>query len=237
MDSECSQQNFSLFPDLPLELRLKIWRHTFHVNRIVAISIVLGGGRFSGWKSLDKPPVVLWVNSEAREEALKHYKLSFGTPLRPASIYFNPRIDTLRFGNGLGDDFRINREAWLEAGAGNYLLNVFLGTGYTPRPGIKPASNCQSVVSMIVDVDEDIYGRRVFIWNEIKDFCNLKELTILAWDEDSKSAERMDKFQSTLNITAADFRHWVVPNINVMSACSGNTWGALRRQLTSANEV
>lgn len=97
---------FTLFPKLPTELRLMIWRAARPGPRTIELKWRNDIGR---WTSIAKPPVILQVNAESREEALKHYQLWFdGTsvpsedggkysrnanlPMR--TIYFDNRIDT-----------------------------------------------------------------------------------------------------------------------------------------------
>jgi hypothetical protein len=86
--------DFSLFLDLPLELRLKIWREVCHTSRVVEIHYNLDDGRFV---CSCNPPSVLQVCRESRSEALKIYKLSFGSPAMPPHVYFYPGIDRVYF--------------------------------------------------------------------------------------------------------------------------------------------
>lgn len=43
-------------------------------------------------------PALLHLNRDTRYEALKKYKLHFGTPFYAPNVFFNPEIDTLFFG-------------------------------------------------------------------------------------------------------------------------------------------
>jgi hypothetical protein len=114
---------FTLFPLLPLELRRKIWAHTFqpqileysfrttHVLCIVLTKI--GEPRSYNEFSSNKPPqipVALHICHESRSFALEHYILSSGgteppgplqdyPDLKPRPIYFNPNIDVVGFEN------------------------------------------------------------------------------------------------------------------------------------------
>ena len=81
VDSICwPLESFTLFPDLPKELRLKIWNYSSHQSR----TLFLGGGWYLERKNLNKlptesiennnkVPAVLHTCSEARLEGLKHY--------------------------------------------------------------------------------------------------------------------------------------------------------------------
>jgi hypothetical protein len=109
-------RNFSLFPKLPIEVRLKIWGHASSVTRNVdvwAASLGIELKRSLKHKqpiyfySSLPPPAVLHVNSESRSEGLKHYALDFDTALMttayaadftisiPGMIYFNWNHDRL----------------------------------------------------------------------------------------------------------------------------------------------
>ncbi|RDL39979.1 uncharacterized protein BP5553_04319 [Venustampulla echinocandica] len=83
--------DFHLFPRLAPELRLKIWREACS-PRTVTIRYSLEQDRCI---CASKPPAILHTSHESRTEALKTYKLCFGTPSHPAHIYFSPYRDTL----------------------------------------------------------------------------------------------------------------------------------------------
>lgn len=228
---------FTLFPELPSEMRLKIWRHIFPGPRIVGIQPSFTHSRFTGWKSMDWPPLVLQITHESREEALKYYRLSFATASEPATIYFNFRTDTLRFGHGLGEAF-LNDPRWAADGPGDYVLNVFLGTNYHIHPRFQcAASDWDKLRYMIIDVDEGIYGRRTFCWGEIRQFDNLQELTLLPWDRESKAEELMEMFQTTLNTVAHDHPEWKVPKVTVLSALTRKEWGILKPEPIQGSEA
>jgi hypothetical protein len=84
-------QTFTLFPNLAPELRLKIWSHACFAQTIT----LLYSQTTDTFTSTSIPPAALSVNRESRAEALRTYKLSFGTKSHEASIYFNPYEDTL----------------------------------------------------------------------------------------------------------------------------------------------
>jgi hypothetical protein len=85
----------------------------------------------------------------------------------------------------------------------------------------------EKVRYMITDIDESVYGRRAFCWNEIRFFTGLRELRIMPWDEDEMADELMRGYQHTLGNVARAHPEWVMPNITVVSAISGKLWGAL----------
>lgn len=87
-----SLSTFSLFPEFAAELRLKIWRQVCSTARVVEARYNADEDRFI---STSSPPVVLHVCREARHEALRIYKLYFGTSSAASRIYFHSSLDTL----------------------------------------------------------------------------------------------------------------------------------------------
>src|SRR5947207_4121001 len=118
------ESNFLLFPLLPKELRLKIWRHTLQRQRIIQLRLqarvqqtatqaaeITGSAIknkhycavVDGCQVLSK---LLRVTSESREEALKFYRVHLpcrftGGPTGegttcPGTLHFNPEYDFLR---------------------------------------------------------------------------------------------------------------------------------------------
>ncbi|KAI0546839.1 hypothetical protein F4679DRAFT_556140 [Xylaria curta] len=80
-------EQLHLFAELPIELRLKIWAHTWEPRTITLFPA-------SGVYSLtDKNPLPTsaYVNSESRSETLQHYKRCFVHDFH----WFNFRLDTL----------------------------------------------------------------------------------------------------------------------------------------------
>jgi len=141
--------SFTIFSQLPAELRLAIWRNSMQ-SRVVEIICERGSCRFDGgqetedsetdtdgdsehgdgwsgdeeWEDIvydsdddsnssdppydparrylfyshRPPPALFSVCRESRTEALKSYRLCFGTDACPASIYINPSLDIVYFG-------------------------------------------------------------------------------------------------------------------------------------------
>jgi hypothetical protein len=228
MDLKPRQQSFTLFPELPLELRLKIWSFIAPGPRTVSIkykglsfySIGKGFSAAAGWRSPDPVPTILHICQESRTEALKSYRLAFGSYLHSGRIYFDFSKDTLRFGNNQGDAYMTVPEM-LQSGPIDYMLDIFLGGDFYG------ADDAEKVRYMITDIDESVYGRRAFCWDEIRLFTGLKELTIMPWDEDEMAGELMKGYRDTLRNVASSHPEWVVPRITVVSATSGTLWGTL----------
>lgn len=114
---------FTLFPLLPLELRLKIWYFTFSPRilqyelasiHIVSVITAVPGDpdcyhQFSTKsQSSAAPPMALQVCHESRSFALEHYLASYSsTPIPiflqdypdipPRPVYYNPKMDIVAF--------------------------------------------------------------------------------------------------------------------------------------------
>ncbi|KAI1212914.1 uncharacterized protein F4807DRAFT_471479 [Annulohypoxylon truncatum] len=105
--TECTQV-FHLFAKLPIELRFKIWAYNLPGPRIVEIKCSTESAQTSQPQQGDRRPVVctstspiptnLHVCRESRNEALKKYRLLFGSSPQPGRIFFEPLRDTLYFG-------------------------------------------------------------------------------------------------------------------------------------------
>jgi hypothetical protein len=108
--------SFLFFPLLPPELRLKIFSHACHITRNVTLEIDTSTANHQNvnillprYHTSTPVPSILQVNREAREQALKHYALSFSTTFdistaahtrtfsSPAKIYINWEYDRLVF--------------------------------------------------------------------------------------------------------------------------------------------
>lgn len=222
---------FALFPHLPVELRLYIWNCSFS-PRNVGIKVRFRDGRFSDWvtrKSTPSPPIALQVCHESREEALKCYILSFGTSVHLPRIYFNYQIDILCFGDG-PDALRLfpDRETQYEMGASDYLLNLWHGRSFQSRlQNEAKVIAAEKVKYLTLDVDDSIYDRPCFCWQEIRLFDGLKDLLLVTWDPADRAEELMAYFRATMNAMAKAHPEWVVPKTKVVSALSGKEWGPL----------
>ncbi|KAK3324603.1 hypothetical protein B0T19DRAFT_444011 [Cercophora scortea] len=99
-------QTFTLFGALPAELRLQIWRQSCQ-PRVVEVRYSEDDDRCY---STTKPPAILQVCTEARDECSRHYVKAFGTESYEGNIYFLPTLDILylpRCGDmGYGDTAR-----------------------------------------------------------------------------------------------------------------------------------
>ena len=102
-----------------------------------------------------------------------------------------------------------------------YLLDIMLGGGYYG------SDDGEKIQRLIVDIDEELYGRRAFCWDEVRLLPELKELTIVAFDEDHMANELMRHFRETLCAMAMAHPEWAVPRIKAVSAISRKEWGVV----------
>ncbi|TAQ88209.1 hypothetical protein B7494_g3452 [Chlorociboria aeruginascens] len=92
-------EEFTLFPNLPFELRAKIWNGALPEPQSVIldednIPPVFTDGVLQHWwlprcKAHCKFPTILHVNQESRAEALRSYRPAFGALLKDKPVFFN----------------------------------------------------------------------------------------------------------------------------------------------------
>ena len=91
-----SSEAFIYFSELPIELRMKIFRHAI-LPRTVAFILTKSNPQLRALKG--PQPALLHVNSESRHEALRTYQtLDLDAYFQP-HLYFNFDMDTLYFSN------------------------------------------------------------------------------------------------------------------------------------------
>jgi 2EXR family len=91
---DAKKPRFTLFPKLPIELRLKIWKESYE-PRIIELRFAQKWNMCRYDFIIPKFPPVLHVNKEARLESLKYYKFSFKHRHCRRPVLFNFSIDTL----------------------------------------------------------------------------------------------------------------------------------------------
>ncbi|SRR6266536_2701822 len=109
---------FTLFPNLPVELRLRIWRFGFPGPRVVNISYAenvaaLSYNDANNKRGICEFPVTLYICSESRKETLKHYFVFHRRPyvhsdyfdLRPLCIHPSRDHAVLFFDHWSGEVF------------------------------------------------------------------------------------------------------------------------------------
>jgi len=176
-----STSNFTLFPKLPPELRLEIWRLSIPKNRVVRI--IAGGcvldppdahvdeqgntedGRYCfRTQSTETIPALLHTSRESRAEGLKMYSLCLATRLI-YPVYFNFTSDFVLL-RGEGDFRRFHR------------LNP---------PATNAAQELEEFHSnlrhLIIAEDEWRNHFHVLLLHDISEFRNLKTLIFPKFDE------------------------------------------------------
>lgn len=99
--------SFELFPNLPSEIRLKIWGIILSTPRVTTLKCnkePYKPGKPRAAKSFTSdcpPPALLHVNRETRYEALNVYTPHFKHPLSPHYTYLNLSLDTLKLADGV----------------------------------------------------------------------------------------------------------------------------------------
>ena len=92
---------FELFPKLPPELRLKIWK-LVPEYRVVEV-IFKQDHRKNNYKFLATIPAILHANHDARVEGLRRYKQVFKTKWALNGVFFDFESDTLYLSRFAGD--------------------------------------------------------------------------------------------------------------------------------------
>jgi hypothetical protein len=89
-------ESFTLFPKLPIEVKLKIWRLTFPTNRKLEFCWHIINPFDMLLAAVATNPITLSVNQESREETLRVYEIVF-EGIGDGTIYINPDSDTVLF--------------------------------------------------------------------------------------------------------------------------------------------
>ncbi|KFY01549.1 hypothetical protein O988_02690 [Pseudogymnoascus sp. VKM F-3808] len=85
---------FTLFPELPTEIRLMVWANALPGSRVIPINLSVKHHRITNCTS----PVLLRVSQESRNLALTLYFQSFTTTQYPHGIFICPTIDIILLG-------------------------------------------------------------------------------------------------------------------------------------------
>ncbi|KAF6806971.1 hypothetical protein CSOJ01_08475 [Colletotrichum sojae] len=90
-----------LIPQLPLELRLVVWRLSLPEPRTVSIpygaTTLSQNGDFRNRTSKAEVATILHFSHESRQEGLRYCKLRFGVA-GPAKVFFDSEVDILHVG-------------------------------------------------------------------------------------------------------------------------------------------
>lgn len=88
------ESQFSLFPNLPSELRIKIWRVAFPGPRCVAVRY---NKQHAQYTSDGPPPTLLQTCAESRNIFLSTYEKLMFSPKHESSVYVDFSRDTIYF--------------------------------------------------------------------------------------------------------------------------------------------
>lgn len=204
---------FTLFPILPVELRLKIWACVLQVPRIVEIRAV-GVGRYHpktaiSFCSLTPNPSILYVNIESRLEAIKLYKPMlhniWGPGIRESTIYLNPSRDTVFLSIPPGNEIQIE-----EARVGYRALSsleLMLSEYERHYPNeFKSLQRVAAVVPFEAAQGPHLgLDHRIVFARMLSHFYQAKEIILLAKSpEENTNATRIQNYQHALAIGALD---------------------------------
>jgi hypothetical protein len=227
---EISLKEFTCFPQLPSELRLKIWAYACHHPRNIDIFLAdLGKLRvenengisdFASYRYYSKysytHPVILRVSKESREEALRHYHLSFGTShvfsnvsiSTPAKLYINfasDRICLLRPDDLFSADPGARIKDFIELCQKNRLRSLALNVSndeHYPYVGIcTSVSSLKEVVLFSSDVQDWYDGKFELGFaksEDLKRACpkEIRDLTL----EDVRRNREVGSARNSLNV-------------------------------------
>jgi hypothetical protein len=180
---------------------------------------------FVGWASHDPVPLVLHICHESRAEGLKSYQPAFGSYFHEPKIYFDFSKDILSFtrrmANGDAPPSAPNVGQAVEDFHRRYRLADFISGGF---------HGAEKIQFMSIDICNLFSELRKFIWNEIRLFSALHELTIVYWeDDDILRDELMLGYERSLALVAREHPEWLVPKITVVTV-HGVVWGTLKVQ-------
>ncbi|KAG4433462.1 hypothetical protein IFR05_011066 [Cadophora sp. M221] len=91
--------SFTVFPNLPFELRCMIWGATCR-PRVVELEY----DEEDGFTPRVSDPIALSICKESRDNTIQSYPLCFGSVFHPAKTRFNFSLDTLYIGNELEEN-------------------------------------------------------------------------------------------------------------------------------------
>jgi hypothetical protein len=124
---EAGQRTFTLFPKLPAELRLRVWKYSLPGPQYIEVQMSLSSFiQYPQWKfvSQDKAPAAFFVCHESRAEATKNYKLLRGTQSGTPAIYCDAAIDVLVFRNYRNCAIGFNYSLCLQQLPNDFVANI-----------------------------------------------------------------------------------------------------------------
>jgi hypothetical protein len=229
-------QSFTLFPDLPVELRLKVWAYTIPPRivtlhsqgkhdepRLIRNSEVVYCGKAMWWTSPNPIPTILHICHESREEALKSYCRLFKPNDFQAAIYFDFSRDTLRIGITRPEYYLTEGNSWFSGGRDPCMEDHTAIVDWPENHEINIAENLQFMIT-----EDDDFSPSV--WHQIRRFPALRELTVMPWENLHSMDRWMKLHRAWIRSIAQKYPEWSVPKITVISAGSGTGLGTLTVQ-------
>jgi hypothetical protein len=197
--------HFHCFPNLPSELRLKIWALAIPDPRSIEIScerdvIPPGTRRYAkSFKSNIGPPALLHACRESRFEGLLTYKPHFTTAFSTNCIYVDFDRDTIHLSDG---------------------IVAYLG-----------AAELKSIQSMVLDV-KDVQYFAHFSMDFLKAMSSLRHLELRAGTAVQYQRTRVER--RYLDVLTGDFveammqdPEWACPRVSIVSAHTGEEVGVI----------
>ncbi|KFY78382.1 hypothetical protein V499_02460 [Pseudogymnoascus sp. VKM F-103] len=191
MAASSSLDAFHLFPRLPTELRLQIWKFAAVLPRVLTVRSVFSNlslqpKRLEYFYSPDPAPAMFLACQESRLEALPLYTKAFSADTR--YIWANFTVDTIKI-----DDYSL--------------------------PEIKLAER-QLIRWLVVEsVSAGLY--HYYRFGEVRGFRNLEEVDILVSDEISQWEGSINHFLYHMTVQYGELEDWEWPRIRIFQPETG----------------
>jgi hypothetical protein len=209
---------FPRFPELPTEIRLKIWESCLPDPRALEVDY---GDRSEFLRCKYPPPIALQICRESRAEALKHYELVFDSRPNARRIYFDFSRDGLHFQHINIFSFFPHDEALLRA-IGHDLARVRFMSCRLPESGMSMPSlpdlrdlNALQEISLLIPPRGQDGPDKIFVDPStvtLSPKCSFRAIQFLETDRD-----RVVELWSD-----AEFRDFSTPKISIMSYTTGD---------------
>jgi hypothetical protein len=162
---------FVLFPDLPIEIRLKVWEYAF-APRVVNIIYDELEDRYHTFNST--VPTLLHIHHESRMLGLRTLKLRFGTESHEPRIYFDFSRDILLF-----DDYLDLGVAYSQIGTSSYSAFLQAKELLVECQEIKRLAFNSSYFQSFVDPDHETAAFRKVVEPLLAKFHALEDIFIV----------------------------------------------------------
>ncbi|KFZ04664.1 hypothetical protein V501_09078 [Pseudogymnoascus sp. VKM F-4519 (FW-2642)] len=193
MAASGSLDAFYLFPRLPTELRLQIWKFAAVLPRVLTVRSVSSNlsvqpKRFEYFYSPDPAPAMFLACKESRLEALPLYTKAFSAGTTPRYIWANFTVDTIKI-----DDYSLSE--------------------------IKVAERRLIRWLVVESVSARLY--LYYRFGEFRGFRNLEELDILVSEEISQWEGSIIRFRYHMTEQYGELEDWECPSIRIFQPETG----------------